>query len=336
MTVGSKTEKRPRAGVVAIGTEASRKRAAARSKPTIGAILASTDFSPESLRALEYASLLLKIFHGSLHLVHVHEIDYAYAVPSIMTAPPVISVDEIERHYQTKLKKLAARYAPAKAHVKVGRAFDQICKLAAQIDARLIVISTHGRTGLKRIFLGSTAERVVQHARCPVLVVREPERDFAKLQRANDRKMKILVPVDFSECSRHALSYALTFAPPWNAEIILLHTINILPLIPPERYAAFDHTPSLGAIERAAKGQMRKLAGKTDFGGVPHRMDIQVGRPAEQICQYADDRGIDLIIASTHGHTGLAHVLIGSVAEHVVRYAHCPVLVVPHDKGPAH
>jgi len=81
--------------------------------------------------------------------------------------------------------------------------------------------------------------------------------------------------------------------------------------------------------------KMRKLAAKIDFGGVPHRTEIQVGRPAEQICQYADDRGIDLIIASTHGHTGWAHVLIGSVAEHVVRYAHCPVLVVPHGKGPA-
>lgn len=306
-----------------------------REKPTIGAILAPTDFSPESLRALEYSSLLLKIFRGSLHLVHVHEIDYAYAVPSIMTASPIISVDEIERHYQAKLKKIAARYAPAKAHVKVGRAFDQICQLADQIDARLIVISTHGRTGLKRMFLGSTAERVVQHAHRPVLVVREPERDFAELQRANDRKMKILVPVDFSECSRHALSYALSFARPWNAEIVLLHTVHILPLIPPERYASFDHTPSLGAIERAAKRQMRKLVSKTDFGGVPHQTDIQVGRPAEQICQYAADRGIDLIIASTRGNTGLAHVLIGSVAEHVVRYAHCPVLVVPPAKGPA-
>lgn len=305
-------------------------------KPAIGAILAPTDFSPESLRALEYSSLLLKIFRGSLHLVHVHEIDYAYAVPSIMTASAMISVDEIERYYQAKLKKIAARYAPAKTHVKVGRAFDQICKLADQIDARLIVISTHGRTGLKRMFLGSTAERVVQHAHRPVLVVREPERDFAELQRANDRKMKILVPVDFSECSRHALSYALSFARPWNGEIVLLHTVHILPLIPSERYAGSDQTPSLGAIERAAKRQMRKLVGKTDFGGVPHKTDIQVGRPAEQICQYADDRGIDLIIASTHGHTGLAHVLIGSVAEHVVRYAHCPVLVVPCDKGPAH
>lgn len=345
MARGSKTEKRSRGGAAAAGSEANRKGARTTGKPTIGTILAPTDFSPESMRALEYASLLLKLFRGTLHLVYVHETDYAYAVPAILTPPPVISVDGIERYYQAKLKKLATRYSPADAaaetHVKMGRAFDQICKLADQIEARLIVISTHGRTGLKRMFLGSTAERLVQHARCPVFVVRERERDFADLQQSTDkkatsRKMKMLVPVDFSECSRQGLSYALSFARPWNAEIILLHTIQIQPFIEPSHYAAYDQTPSLAAIERAAKGQMLKLVRKTEFGGVPYKTDIQIGRPAEQICQSAEDREIDLIVVSTHGHTGLEHVLIGSVAEHVVRYAHCPVLVVPRATKATH
>jgi nucleotide-binding universal stress UspA family protein len=66
-----------------------------------------------------------------------------------------------------------------------------------------------------------------------------------------------------------------------------------------------------------------------DFKGVSYSTLIQVGNPAQQICQYAEDRGYDLIINATYGYTGLAHVLIGSVAEHVVRHAHCPVLVVP-------
>jgi len=337
MARGSKTEKRSRGGAAATGSEANRKGARTSGKLTLGTILAPTDFSPESLRALEYASFLLKIFRGTLHLVHVHENDYALALPSITPPPPVISIDEIERYFQAKLKKLATRYLPADAaaqtHVKTGRAFDQICKLADQLEARLIVISTHGRTGLKRMFLGSTAERVVQHAGCPVLVVREHERDFADLQQSTDKeatsgKMKILVPVDFSECSRQGLSYALSFARPWNAEITLLHTVQIQPLIAPERYAAFDQTPSLAAIERAAKSQMRELTRQTEFGGVRYETSIQVGNPAQQICQYAEDRGIALIVTSTHGHTGLGHVLIGSVAEHVVRYAHCPVLVV--------
>ena len=343
MARGSKTQKRSREDAAATGSDASRKGARTTDRPTIGIILVPTDFSPESLRALEYASFLLKFFRGTLHLVHVHETDYALAPPSITLPPPINSNAEIARYYQAKLKKLAARYSPAdaaaKTHVKTGRAFDQICKLANQLEARLIVISTHGRTGLKRMFLGSTAERVVQHARCPVLVVREHERDFADLHQpteAPSRKMKILVPVDFSECSRRGLTYALSFARPWNAEIILLHTVQIQPFIEPSHYAAYDRTPSLAAIERAAKGQMLKLVRKTEFGGVPYKTDIQIGRPAEQICQSAEDREIDLIVVSTHGHTGLEHVLIGSVAEHVVRYAHCPVLVVPRDKGPGH
>ena len=128
---------------------------------------------------------------------------------------------------------------------------------------------------------------------------------------------------------RLGLSYAITFARPWNAELFLLHTLQILPAIEPGHYAAYDRTPSLGVIERAAKRLMSRLVRKTDFGGVPYQTDIQVGRAAHRICEYAEDRGIDLIITSTHGETGFAHVLIGSVAEHVVRYAHCPVLVVP-------
>ena len=109
MAGGSKMKKRTRGGAAATGSEANRKAARTTAKPTIGAILASTDFSPESLRALEYASLLLRIFRGTHYLVHVHEDDYALALPSLTP------LDEIERYYEAKLKKLSARYSPADA-----------------------------------------------------------------------------------------------------------------------------------------------------------------------------------------------------------------------------
>ena len=147
-------------------------------------ILVPVDFSPESLRALDYAAVLLKLTRGTLHIVHVHDIDFDDAVPSIAAMPPVTSVDEIKRYYQGRLRTLATKYSgkgPARVHVKAGRAFDQICRLAGEIGANMIVIATHGRTGLKRLLLGSTAERVVQHAPCPVLAVREARRDFTAL-----------------------------------------------------------------------------------------------------------------------------------------------------------
>ena len=293
-------------------------------------LLVPIDFSPDSERALDYASLLLKFLGGTLHLVHVHDLDFSYAAPGVAAMPPLVSNDEIARHYRGRLRTLAAKFGAkgeVHTHVKVGRAFDQICQLAGTIGAEIIVIATHGRTGLKRMFLGSTAERVVQHAPCAVLVVRAHAPKGAKETAA--RRMKILVPLDFSKCAQIGLEYAIDFAGKWKADLILLHSVQVQPIITPEHVAAYERTPSLGVIERAARAQMRRVTSKTDFGDVAHKTTIAVGHPAQQICQYAEDHGADLIITATHGHTGFAHVLIGSVAEHVVRHALCPVLVVP-------
>ena len=306
---------------------------------TLGPVLVATDFSAEADRALKYAAALLKTFRGTLHLVHVHEVDYGYAMPGVATVPPLIPFDEIERLDGMRLRELATSHAPPgteiEVHLKMGRAFDQICALAQKIDARLLVISTQGRTGLRRMLMGSTAERIVQHSPCPVLVVRAGEREFVDLGGAAKEKstgplpMKILVPVDFSACSQAGLDHAIWFARTWQARLILFHAVHLPPFLMEEPYAAYDCAPPIATLEQAAQGQMRDLRAATSFGEVPCETQIHVGDAAQQICRYADEQNINLIITATHGHTGLSHVLIGSVAEHVVRYAHCPVLVVP-------
>ena len=315
--------------------------ASGKARHRIGTILVSTDFSAESLKAIDYAVSLLGAYEGTLHLVHVCEIDYSYAAPAAMLAvPPTVMDDDMERHQATELKELAARYSingvQPECHVRTGRAFDEICRLAAQLPADLIVIATRGHTGLKHLLLGSTAERVVRHSPCPVLIVREREREFADTGAADTATSKhtlpirrILVPVDFSECSRAGVDYALNLASTCDASILLLHAVQVLPYIPSERYAAHERAPAPGVLERAARSQMKKFVREIDFRGVRHEAEVRAGRPAEEICRYSDQKNADLIVTSTHGITGFAHVLIGSTAEHVVRYAYCPVLVVP-------
>ena len=78
-----------------------------------------------------------------------------------------------------------------------------------------------------------------------------------------------------------------------------------------------------------ARDQMRDLFEKTDWHGLEVETSLQTGHPGQQICEHARDSDVDLIVISTHGSTGLTHLLLGSVAEYVVRHAHCPVLVVP-------
>jgi len=302
----------------------------------IGTVLVPTDFSACSVKALDYASALLEKFDGDLHLVHVHEPDYSYTVPALLDRPPLVTRGEIERYHRAELKRLCQRYAGSEesppCHATSGAAFDGICQVAREVSADYIVIATRGLTGVKHLMLGSTAEQVVRHAPCPVLVVRERERDFARSAKAGKPRVqikRIVVPVDFSACSRAGIEQAITFAAATGAELALVHAFQLVPCIPCEQYASYQHMPSPDVIERAAQAELDQFIGMIDFRGMKHEAVVRSGRAADAICDFADETNADLIVTSTHGHTGLAHVLIGSVAEHVVRYARCPVLVVP-------
>ncbi|HEV2842822.1 MAG TPA: universal stress protein [Chthoniobacterales bacterium] len=305
----------------------------------IETVLVPTDFSEESLKAVAYARALLNYFPGIVHLVYVHDIDFAYAVPALLASAPLISSEEVERRYLADLQKLAKQFelpgSTRERHVRTGRAYQEICEVASGIGAELIVIATHGRTSLRRLILGSSAERVVRHAPCPILVVREKEREFLEIgkgkaaARTSLHLTTVLVPLDFSESSREGLLYAIAFAKRFDASLILLHAIQVQPFIPAAGHTVHERMPAPGVIERAAGLRARKFLKQVDFAGVPHRMEIHCGAPAHEICRFAENAEVELIISSTHGQTGLAHTLIGSTAEHVVRYAHCPVLVVP-------
>lgn len=313
---------------------------AVRKRARIGTILVPTDFSDESLKAIRYATSLLRVFDGALHLVHVHDVDYSYAVPAMMAVTPMITAGEVEAYCRGELQKVATEHvrgdATSQLHCATGRAFDEICKLAAELPADLIVISTHGRTGLRHLVLGSTTERVVRHASCPVLVVREIERDFAGERDAGARAetqlqlRNICVPIDFSECSARGVRYAVWLAKACGAKLRLVHSLRVEPFIPSEPFVAYNREPAPGVIERAARIAMRKFVQAIDFDGVAYDCVIEVGRPGDRIIAQADAHRCELIIIPTQGVTGFAHVMLGSTAEHVVRQAHCPVLVVPH------
>ena len=202
--------------------------------------------------------------------------------------------------------------------------------MARELNADLIVIATHGYTGYKRVFLGSTAERVVQHSRCPVLVVRLHARRWDGASdprtRTGFRLAKILVPTDFSECSRAGFDCGLQLARDFNAELRLVHVINPHAYPFGDKYAALDAAQLLRETEDAAQKQMRSMAAKAK-PAYSVRVIHGVRRQSKFATRPNED--VDLIVISTHGRTGLGHILIGSVAEHVVRYAHCPVLVIP-------
>jgi nucleotide-binding universal stress UspA family protein len=302
-------------------------------KLSIKNILVPIDFSRLSVQTIETAKCMAQRFGATIHLAHVHHWQYPadFMGPVISSRFLPQSFEDYRNEQLAEQLKTVARKAGLssrdKLHLRTGAsAFHEVCRLAQEIPADLIVMPTHGYTGLKHVFLGSIAERIVQHAPCPVFVVRQ-------LGKGPTAKKciykKIVVPVDFSECSREGLEYAIGFSDEFGASIILAHATYLGYIYSAEGTALYDVPGLQKAARENAERQMQRLVRAVKFGAVKFETVFTEGSPVLDICDFAKDHNVDLIITSTHGLTGFEHVLIGSIAEKVVRHAPCSVLVVP-------
>ncbi len=143
---------------------------------------------------------------------------------------------------------------------------------------------------------------------------------------------KILVPIDFSEHSKKALQYAIPFAKAFQASLTLLYVVE--PTVYPADFS-FGQIgfPDIEAeLREKGERELHTLANETIHGVVPSATIVKVGLPFVEVISYAQKEEIDLIVAATHGHTGVEHILFGSTVEKIVRKAPCPVLVVRTDE----
>jgi nucleotide-binding universal stress UspA family protein len=304
-------------------------------KADIKTILVPIDFSRLSAPAIQVAKDLARRFGASIHLVHVHEFFY----PMDLLVPVPMSVatfrDDAATRRVRRLKILAKRngLAVENCHFMTGvPTFHEICSLARQIAADLIVMPTHGYTGLAHLLGGSTAERIVQHSPCPVLVARGNGRKTSRVASDGGALRSIdtiLVPVDFSEASFQAIEYAIEFAERVAARLIVFHAVNLAESFTANGYGMYDVDALEEAARRDAESQMQKFIALAKFHRVQFETVVRVAPAVSEISALAQERDVDLIITATHGRTGLKHLLMGSIAEHVVRHAPRPVLVVP-------
>ena len=302
---------------------------------TIKSILVPLDFSPTSFKALDYALQLAERFGARVHLVHAFDFDYP---SSILAAMPIILPEAtLVCNAKRRLTAIAKKFAIAaqNLHVVQGRAYRTFCELAQKLGTDLIVTSACGRSALEHVLLGSTAERIVQHAPCPVLVVRERQRNpaqgngYKKFGRAI-RLKKVLAPLDFSDCSMAGLAFAIRFAQAASStQLVLLNSVPVPTFAPCGEYGGRCLSAANHFGKEAAEKEMSQLSSTLRARGVNAETVIALGVPAHQICLHAQNQDVDLIVTSTHGSTGLRHFLLGSTAEHIMRHAPCPVLVVP-------
>jgi nucleotide-binding universal stress UspA family protein len=221
---------------------------------TLRRILVPLDFSGKSRQALRIAITLARQYGAKISLVHAVE----HPVYPDAFGNLTIDVNTPGQAAQARLSEMAARWLPAglggRTCVSYGSAYANICATAQELKADLIVMSTHGRSGLPRALLGSTAERVVRHAHCSVLTVRRRADATAVngLRAAGDRLPweRILVPLDFSLSSLRALAAAVRLAQDSGSRLHLLHVVEPAPYVAGPDGAALA-VPSPTVLQRA-------------------------------------------------------------------------------------
>lgn len=265
---------------------------------------------------------------GELLLVHSWSLppttfvgDYVFAadVVQTMTEDAQRALDDAV----AEARKLGARRVTSK--MLNGPPWQQIVDAAKREPGLgLIVIGTHGRTGLSRVLMGSVAELVVRHAPCPVLTIRPGNEPTPYTH--------VLCPVDLSKPARDAMYLTADLVKPGSAGITLLHVLEL-----PVSYAGELPIPDFhrDLDARSAARMDRWTADLQAKVNVPVTQITRIGRPGAQILALLEhDRSFDLVVMGSHGHTGIERMLLGSVAEKVVRHARCPVLVA-HGARPA-
>jgi len=271
-------------------------------------------------------------------------------VLSVAEFPPGLNPDySVNQQYLADLLKHASsqlvdlkgraerRGIAVTTRVATGIPSEEVITAARAEDSDLLVVGTRGKTGLAHVLLGSTAERVIRGAPCPVLAVRMEHADIEQEEGALSRPVtleRILVPVDFSDCSLDALEYAVVVAQQSKASLMLLHVLE------PVSYGldfTLSHIRTREQVRESWTKRLEELAFSHQHSNVPVESRLRGGLPADSILDSAQTLPCDLIVMGTHGRRGISHTISGSVAEAVLRKAHCPVLAVRSPKfGPGH
>lgn len=287
---------------------------------TFQTILFAADFSERSRGPYRIACALARRGGGTLIVAHV-VVPVLFAEPSGppgTASLPVFFPSDSPGH-RAELSHQLQEFYPACAPLEVdyrvvhGDADKQLVALTHETKADLLVMGTHGRTGLDRLLAGSVAESVLRHADCPVLAFRagpgEPER-------VDDNVGLILHPTDFSDDSHASFQVAHSLARDLGSRLLLLH-------VAANHHAGADERAqeSLDALEAQARGDGADAAAAVEGRVVE-------GHPAPAILKTAGEVGAGLIVMGCHGRTGVQRLIMGSVAEAVLRSAGCPTLVV--------
>lgn len=281
-------------------------------------ILAATDLTDASMPALRYASLLADHFAAQLTVM--------YADPIIWVGDFIGPVDRFGRllttpEHQAQLKEELQRHAAQvmggrqfTLTVEVGNPVAGIVHAATAGHCDLVVMGTHLRHGWRRAVIGSVSEGVLQASLCPVLTVAATDEGAGAPPYAITN---ILCPVNFTEVAREALKVAAGIAMAFNARLTIVHVV--------EEGDLTDVRSDEARVRAWVAPEVQNL--------VSYRELVVRGAAAERVLDCADDTGADFLVVGAQRRFFRSATTIGTTTERVIRFAPCPVLVVPRQAG---
>jgi nucleotide-binding universal stress UspA family protein len=293
-------------------------------------ILCPVDFSEFSRHALHHAIAVGQWYESEVTVLHV------IANPPSIDLPPMPLADAERDRLMAELRRFVGQTPPGlPMKLVVQEAPDirlEILAQAAILNAELLVIGSHGRSGFERLLLGSVTEKVMRKAPCPVTVVPRLASDIETAAPGHAGAPRILCAVDFSKGSLRALEYAISIAEEADGQLTVLHAIEV----PPEFRehvlitGDFDVDAVRAAAEASCFRRLRQLIPDSvrTYCGV--ETVVREGAAYRQILQLAAERKIDLIVMGVQGRGAVDLALFGSQTAHVVRAATCPILIVRH------
>lgn len=306
--------------------------------PDLKHILAPTDFSTFSLVGLEAAIGMAKLMpQSTVTLVHALE-GNGLSVSAYTSVPWYEDLEKKAAAAKEELGRLKANYEadfPLQTRLLRGAPSHVICDMVQNELFDLVVVSSHGLTGMARLLIGSVAERLLSVA-CSVMVVKPPKDENGELAYAPvDLKFNnILVGYDHRPGARQALAMGRKLATLTGAHMTVIQVVE-----PPNYLLSFEvegHDDFTADRVKQVVAQLEQVRSRYQLGTDQWEFKVLTGHPWESLTEYALANQSDLILIGDHEHSRWGHGFVGSTAQRVVRIAGCPVMVVKAGSGLSH
>lgn len=290
-------------------------------------IFCATDFSKLADEVVSYGIALAREFNAKLFVCHV--VDFpTVSMYGEAVAGPIEHQNRFMDYAKSEIDRLIGEESiDYQALVTLGNTTEEISRLVDEYHADLVITATHGRSGLKRFFLGSVTERLMRTLPCPLLVLRGTEEDSAATPPKFPFK-RILVGCDFSSDSDLAFKYSLSMAQEFQGELHLVHVVE------PSGYKELFEMPAEPGerlkqdLLDMIKGKLKAMVPEEALNWVTLHIQLLVGKPYAEIIRYAEINDVDLISLGIRGHGMVEALLVGSTTDRVIRRAPCPVLSI--------